>query len=126
MPPDAVAGPTPTPTPVPEGEATPASAEVQPTATPFPQVLLVALTPQQQLFLKYAVESGSEIDYALRNSQDNQLYAVENVDLNYLIEQFNIEIPPNFDYTVDIFTEETDVTATPESSSGPSDTGEDS
>jgi Flp pilus assembly protein CpaB len=97
--------PTPTPSPAPpaEGEATatpvPLSAA---TATPEPpQVIVLALQPQQQLFLKYAIESNADIDLALRGVNDGQLYEVENVDMNFFLERFKIEVPPNFNYSVD-------------------------
>lgn len=97
--------PTPTPEPdlLDEDGATPTpQAETPPTPTPEPpSVLLVALSPQQQLLLKYAVEVGANIDYALRGINDSQLYAIDNVDLNYLLETFNIEIPPDYDFTVE-------------------------
>ncbi|MCB9420931.1 MAG: hypothetical protein H6667_14080 [Ardenticatenaceae bacterium] len=114
-PPEPIEPATPTPEPVAEGEATPTpqpGGPIPPTPTPYPSVLLVALTPQQQLFLKYAVESNANIDFALRGANDNQLYTVQNVDINLLLERFNIEIPPNFNYSVDSLT--TDVTPTPE------------
>jgi Flp pilus assembly protein CpaB len=104
VPPDPVEPATPTPEPVAEGEPTPTpqpGGPIQPTGTPYPDILLVALTPQQQLFLKYAIESPVDIDFALRGANDNQLYTVENVDVNLLIERFNIEIPPGFNYSVD-------------------------
>jgi hypothetical protein len=104
LPPEPVEPATPTPEPVAEGEPTPTpqpGGPIQPTGTPYPDILLVALTPQQQLFLKYAVESPVDIDFALRGANDNQLYTVENVDINLLIERFNIEIPPGFNYSVD-------------------------
>lgn len=63
--------------------------------------ILIALPPQQQVFLKYAVETNSSIDFALRGSADGQLYAIDNVSLDYVLERFNIEIPPNFTYVVD-------------------------
>jgi hypothetical protein len=95
---------TPTPEPVAEGEETPTPGPGQaPTPTPRPpDVLLVALNPQQQLLLKYAVEARADIDFALRGLNDGQLYSVENVDFNYLLQRFNIEIPPDFNYTVDV------------------------
>lgn len=99
-PPEAVQGPTPTPEPV-EGDATVTPGPPPPTITPVPRVLLVALSPQQHLFLKYAVESNADIDYALRSVQDGQLYSVQNVDINLILERFGIEIPPNFNYSVD-------------------------
>lgn len=114
-PPEPIEPATPTPEPIAEGEPTPTpqpGGPIPPTATPYPNVLLVALTPQQQLFLKYAIESNANIDFALRGANDNQLYTVQNVDINLLLERFNIEIPPGFNYSVDSLT--TEVTPTPE------------
>ena len=105
VPPEPIEAATPTPEAVAEGEPTPTplpGGPVEPTATPYPDVLVVALTPQQQLFLKYAIESPVNIDFALRGANDNQLYTVQNVDVNFLLERFNIEIPPGFNYSVDI------------------------
>lgn len=62
--------------------------------------ILIALPPQQQVFLKYAIESDSSVDFALRGEGDGQLYTVENVSLEYILDRFNIEIPPNFNYVV--------------------------
>lgn len=106
-----VSAATPTPEPVAEGEATPTPAVGEiPTATPAPpDTLLLALLPQQQLLLKYAVESNARIDFALRGINDAQLYTIENVDFNYIKERFNIEIPPNFEFTSEFI----DVTPTP-------------
>ncbi len=91
--------PTPTadpnePTPTPDPNALP-------TPTPaLPDVVLVALPPQQLLFLKYAVETSADIDFAIRAANDGQLYTVQTVDLQYLLTQFDIQIPPNFNYTI--------------------------
>lgn len=98
--PESVQPPTATPE-VAEDGATPTPGAIPPTATPSPDVVLVALTPQQQLFLKYALESNADIDFALRGVNDNQIFSVENVDLTYLLSQFGIEVPPNFNYSVD-------------------------
>ena len=102
-PPEAVTVPTPTPEVV-EEEATPTPevGEILPTPTPFPAVLAVALSPQQQLFLKYAEESNADIDFALRGVNDGQLYEVENMDLLSFFERYNIEVPPNTNFTLDI------------------------
>ncbi len=96
--------PTATPEPLEEGAETPTPA-APPTATPTvppPDVVVVALSPQQQLFLKHAIEVGAEMDYALRSASDNQLFPVDNVDFQFLLDFFNIEVPPNFDYTIDV------------------------
>ncbi len=93
--------PTATPTPDPEATPTPEVGAV-PTETPTPaDVVLLALSPQQQLLLKYAVESGADIDYALRSVDDGQIYSLENVDLNYLLQRFDIEVPIDYEFTVD-------------------------
>lgn len=62
--------------------------------------ILIALPPQQQITLKYALETNSSIDFALRGEGDGQLYATENVSLEYVLDRFNIEIPPNFTFVV--------------------------
>lgn len=98
---DAPLVPTATPTPDPEATPTPEAGAI-PTATPTPpDVVVLALSPQQQLLLKYAVESGADIDYALRGVDNGQIFGVENVDINYLLQRFNIEVPIDYDYTVE-------------------------
>lgn len=96
---------TPTPTPLPEGEPTVtpdyiAQGQVTPIAPP-PDVILLSLSPQQQLLLKYAVESYADIDYALRQPNNGQLYSIDAVDLDYMLQRFNIELPPISNYSVD-------------------------
>jgi Flp pilus assembly protein CpaB len=91
----------PTPTPDPAAETPTPDPAAFPTSTPaLPNVVLVALPPQQLLFLKYAVETSADIDFALRAANDGQLYTVQNVDINYLLTQFDIQVPPNFNYTI--------------------------
>jgi Flp pilus assembly protein CpaB len=110
---------TPTPPPAEGAEPTPAPGGPTPQVTPTlptPSVILVALSPQQQLFLKYAVESAADIDFALRGENDGQLYSVENVSLEYLLQRFNIEIPIPVDYTLGGIS----VTATPAANEGTS------
>jgi hypothetical protein len=107
----ATATPEPLPEDVPEDATpTPVAGGVPPTPTPKPpDALLLALLPQDQLLLKYAVEADADIDFALRGVNDGQLYTIENVDFNYIKERFNFEIPPSYDYTVEFI----EVTPTP-------------
>jgi Flp pilus assembly protein CpaB len=94
----AAAAPTPTPDP---NADTPEPGADQPVATPDPpDVLLVALPPQQALVVKWAVDSEAIIQFALRGVNDGQAYAVENVHLDYLLQRFNFDIPSDFTYTV--------------------------
>ena len=99
-PPQPPAPPTATPDPA---VATPTPEGLEATITPTPEVpavLVIALPPQQLLLLKYAIEHDANVDYALRGINDGQLYQVTNVELGYLLERFNIEVPPNFNYTI--------------------------
>ncbi len=90
--------PTPTPDP---NEPTPTPGGPPPTPTPPPpDVTLLALPPQQQLFLKYALETNGDIDFALRSVGDGQLYTVQQVDINYLLQQFGINVPPNAVFSI--------------------------
>ena len=89
----------PTPTPDPDEPTPTPGGGPPPTPTPPPpEVVLIALPPQQQLFLKYAVETTADIDFALRSTNDGQLYSVQQVDAVYLLEQFGITIPPNSEF----------------------------
>ncbi len=117
-PPASIYLPTATPLPLEEGAETP-TPEAVPTVTPTPpppDIIVVALSPQQQLFLKHAIEVGADIDFALRGSSDNQLFEVDQVDFQFLLDFFDIEIPPNFDFTIDTEKVEDaggDISATP-------------
>ena len=91
--------PTPTPDPN-EPTPTPGGGPPPTPTPPPPAVVLVALPPQQQLFLKYAVESTADIDFALRSTSDGQLYSVQQVDAIYLLEQFGIVLPPDSEFAI--------------------------
>jgi Flp pilus assembly protein CpaB len=116
-PPELVQPPTPVPTPSEEeAEVTPTPfAQVTPIPEP-PDVLVVALSPQQQLFVKYAIESHADIDFALRGPNDTQLYTIENIDLDFILQRFGINVPENLGFSVDI--PSPDTTPTPGASGG--------
>ena len=89
----------PTPTPEPDAEVTPSPAEITPTPV-VPDALVVALPPQQQLLLKYALERSADVDFVLRRAGDGQLFGVEQISTEYFLQRFNIDIPPRFPFTV--------------------------
>ena len=91
--------PTPTPDPS-EPTPTPGGGPPPTPTPPPPAVVLIALPPQQQLFLKYAVETTADIDFALRSTNDGQLYSVQQVDAVYLLEQFGIVLPPDSEFAI--------------------------
>ena len=115
------AAPTATPEPLEEGQPTPTPLPaLAPTATPPPpDVLVLALQPQQQLLLRYAVEVNAQVFFALRGVNDGQLYSVENMTLDFLLERFNVEIPPNLGYSVEALIREVTPTPPPEEGSVP-------
>ena len=99
QPEEAIALPTPTPTPGAEATPTPETGTV-PTATPTPpDVVLLAMTPQQQLVLKYAVEVSADIDFALRPPNDTQIYSADTIDLASFLQRFGIERPIDYGFT---------------------------
>ncbi len=96
---EAVGIPTATPTPDVEATPTPEAGTV-PTATPSPpDVVLLAMTPQQQLVLKYAVEATADIDFALRPPNDTQIYNADTIDLASFLQRFGIEPPIDYGFT---------------------------
>lgn len=98
--PEEVVGlPTETPTPDVEATPTPETGAV-PTPTPRPpDVVLLGMTPQQQLVLKYAVEASADIDFALRPPNDTQIYSADNIDLASFLQRFGIEPPIDYGFT---------------------------
>ncbi|MEZ4593860.1 MAG: hypothetical protein R3D55_22360 [Chloroflexota bacterium] len=62
--------------------------------------------------LRYAVEVNAQVFFALRGVNDGQLYSVENMTLDFLLERFNVEIPPNLGYSVEATQVEITPTAT--------------
>lgn len=102
-PPAPAAAPTPTPDPEAEQEPTPepGAENLVTVGPPYNNTVVLALPPQQQIFLKYAIETDSIVDFAIRGVNDGELYGVENVTLDYILNRFGVEIPPNFTYVVE-------------------------
>lgn len=90
------------PQPTPEGGATPEEGEV-PTPPPRPELITLLVTRQDALVLKYALESGANIDLALRSSGDHDVVTTEPVTLDYMLARFGITVPPKRPYTLQTF-----------------------
>lgn len=87
-------------TPTPEGEGEAAEATPQPPEPVKP--LTLVLDPQDAAVLKYAEETGASMDFVLRSAADaGRDVTTEPVTLQYLLEQFNIEVPPKLPYGVE-------------------------
>lgn len=88
------------PQPTPEGGA---AKEEVPTPVPRPGLITLVVTRQDALVLKYARESGAEIDLALRSSGDHDIVTTEPVTLEYMLARFGITVPPKRPYTLQTF-----------------------
>jgi Flp pilus assembly protein CpaB len=91
----------PEPTAVPVDEET--GEEAPPTPAPEPplmQWVTLAVTPQEALVLKYFEETGASIDFVLRPAGDTSRVDTTAVTLQYLFEQYQIEVPEKLPYGI--------------------------
>lgn len=102
--------PTPEPataTPVPEdGEEVAAEGEPAeaPTVTPtptVPDIITLGITPQDAVVLTWAINSGVDINLALRSARDVPQVPTTSVTLQYMIETYNVTIPPSLPYSLE-------------------------
>ena len=95
---------TPEPTPVPEGEGVEGeeegAAQQQPKAAPAPLVapLTLAVSRQDAMVLDYAQLMGAHVTFVLRRTGDEGRDTTESVTLQYMLDRFNIEMPPKLPY----------------------------
>jgi Flp pilus assembly protein CpaB len=84
------------PTPAPQGGGQ------QPTPAPsVPQVATLEVDPQDALVLKYARETGAQLDMALRAAGDKESrFSTEAVTLQYMFERFKVAVPAKLDYGI--------------------------
>lgn len=97
-----VATPVPTNTPA-EGE--PTKAAPPPTATPpFPDIVTLAVEPQDAVALTWIIESKIPITLVLRSAQGDPTVAqapTRSVSLQYMIETFQVTQPPSLPYALE-------------------------
>ncbi len=89
---------TPAPPPTASADQGQEGDQAPPTATPIPVPDVVTLTMSRQdaLVLKYALETGAKIDLALRSALDDDVNDIvtDTVTLQYIIDFYNVAIPP--------------------------------
>jgi hypothetical protein len=87
-----------TPEPASTEAATEEAAGEEPTAEPppAPDVITLVMSRQDALVLKYSLETGADIDFALRSALDNEVTDVstDSVTLQYLLDFYDIVEPP--------------------------------
>lgn len=92
---DWVAVPPAPSTPPPGGQPTPTPAPV------VPQFVTLEVDPQDALVLKYARETGAQMDLVLRAAGDkDSKFSTEAVTLQYVFERFKVAVPPKLDYGI--------------------------
>jgi Flp pilus assembly protein CpaB len=88
--------------PVAEGaeEAPPEQPSSVPQALTQVAVVTLAVSPQDALVLKWAWESNASMDLVMRSAGDNDIYAQpEAVTLQYMVDRFQIALPPKLPHT---------------------------
>ncbi len=79
----------------PAGQPTPEPAAPQPTPVPGDtrvRAYLLAMNPQDALVLKHLVDTGGQFDMVLRSPNATQLFELEPVYDEYLIDRYELEI----------------------------------
>ena len=84
--------PEPTPVPV-EGEAPPPPA--------LPDIVSLAVVPQDALVLLWARQTQARMELALRAAGDEGNHSTEAVTLQYMLTRFNIAVPPKLEFGID-------------------------
>ncbi|TEU17038.1 MAG: Flp pilus assembly protein CpaB [Anaerolineales bacterium] len=87
---------TPTPPPAEEGEEAPPA----PLSVP-PDMVILVVSQQDALVLKYARENNFILDLALRAAGDEAPVTAEAVTLEYMVRRFKISFPPQLQYYLD-------------------------
>jgi Flp pilus assembly protein CpaB len=86
----------PTPTPVPAEGATPVPQGAAPAPTavpPRPDIVTLAVTPQEAVILTWMVEAGVPITFLLRAAADTSQVPTDQVTLDYILASYSITIP---------------------------------
>lgn len=76
----------------------PAGGTPQPQPTPQPsevkvRAYLLALTPQDALTLKHLKDNGATFDFVLRAPTSNQLFELQTITTDYLIDRYEFAVP---------------------------------
>jgi hypothetical protein len=95
--------PSPSPIPV-EGEESSsggARTPVPPTAIKTPEIVTLAVTPQDAVAMVWFVEAQLPITFALRSTHGVSASQTRPVTLDYIMSEYNInEPPPTLDYSI--------------------------
>lgn len=98
-------GVPPTPTPIPQeetedggGGGTPPP---PPTPVPPPDIVTLGVTPQYSVVLVWAIEAKLPLTLALRSATDTSRVPTQPVTLDFIMNEFRIDLPGRRDYTIE-------------------------
>jgi len=73
-----------------------------PPPPPLPNIISLAVTPQDALVLFWARQTQARMELALRAAGDEQAnHSTEAVTLQYMLTRFNIAVPPKLEFGID-------------------------
>jgi Flp pilus assembly protein CpaB len=93
--------PTPTPVPVEDEETGQGTPPPPPTPIPAPDIVTLGVTPQYAVFLVWAIEAKLPLTLALRSATDTSRGQTQAVTLDYIMNEFRIDLPGRRDYTIE-------------------------
>jgi hypothetical protein len=67
----------------------------------FPDVIIMSMSAQDALVLKWSMDRGLDIDLALRAQGDNSVFTTSSVSLPQLVEQGGLTIPEPGEFDVE-------------------------
>lgn len=98
-------GEPPTPTPVPQesegGDSSGGTPPPPPTPIPPPDIVTLGVTPQYAVVLVWAIEAKLPLTLALRSATDTSRVPTQPVTLDFIMNEFRIDLPGRRDYTIE-------------------------
>lgn len=83
--------------PTPQGQA----AATPTPLPPRPDIVAIAVSPQEAVVLSYFIEARVPITFALRPANETGIASVRQVDLDYIMEQYRIQLPRTLPYGIE-------------------------
>lgn len=68
---------------------------------PRPDIVTLAVDPQEAVMITWLVEAGVPVTFALRSAGDRSLIPTDSVTLDYILSEFDIVPPTPVDYTIE-------------------------
>jgi Flp pilus assembly protein CpaB len=66
-----------------------------------PDLVTISVTPQEALVLQWFIEAGTPLNFLLRSASDNSRIITDAVTLEYIMETYEITVPPTRDYSIE-------------------------